>query len=182
MKGGPTGIRRQQDSTDCWEPLNAPTALVMLQLMVNVKCDGKGHTRTGHKGTQGNERYISTHSLTSALDGVCGLRHGPVALPPGKRPSTHLQEVGWTPGSVWTGTENLTPTGTRPPDRLAPSESLMQCASFKGRSLQMPQLNVTSVRTVTTNEKQNMAATRAMGCTAPSLCARSKGVCRSARL
>jgi hypothetical protein len=28
-----------------------------------------------------------------------------------------IQEDGWTPGPVWTGAENLTPTGTRSPDR-----------------------------------------------------------------
>jgi hypothetical protein len=28
-----------------------------------------------------------------------------------------VQEVGWVPGAVWTGTENLAPTGIRSPDR-----------------------------------------------------------------
>ena len=32
--------------------------------------------------------YTSTLSLTSALDGVGGQRHAPVALTPGKRPGT----------------------------------------------------------------------------------------------
>jgi hypothetical protein len=31
---------------------------------------------------------------------------------------------GWVPGSVWTGTENLAPTGIRSPDLPARSESL----------------------------------------------------------
>jgi hypothetical protein len=44
---------------------------------------------TGHEGPEGERRYSSTLSLTSALDGVGGQRHAPAALPPGKRPGTH---------------------------------------------------------------------------------------------
>ena len=39
-------------------------------------------------------RYISTLSLTSALDGVGGQSHALAALPPGKRPGTHYTG-GW---------------------------------------------------------------------------------------
>jgi hypothetical protein len=39
--------------------------------------------------------------------GVGGQRHALAALPPGKLKGTHLQEAGWTPGPVWTGSENL---------------------------------------------------------------------------
>jgi hypothetical protein len=53
---------------------------------------------------------------------VGGQLHGPAALPPGKRPGTHFIR-GWV-GPVWTGTENLVPTGIRSPDRLTRSESL----------------------------------------------------------
>ena len=35
-----------------------------------------------------------------------------------------MQEAGWAPGPVWTGAENLVPTGIRPPDRPARSQSL----------------------------------------------------------
>ena len=35
-----------------------------------------------------------------------------------------VQEAGWAPGPVWTGAENLAPTGIRSPDRPARSESL----------------------------------------------------------
>jgi len=34
--------------------------------------------------------------------------------------------AGWAPGPVWTGAENLAPTGIRYPDRPARSESLYQ--------------------------------------------------------
>ena len=57
------------------------------------------------------------------MGGVDGQGHAPAALPPGKRPGTHLQEAGWALGPVWTGAENLTPTGIRSPDRPARNES-----------------------------------------------------------
>jgi hypothetical protein len=41
------------------------------------------HPITGHEGTEGEYRYSSTLSLTSALDGVGGQRNAPPALPPG---------------------------------------------------------------------------------------------------
>ena len=42
-----------------------------------------------------------------------GERHDPPALPPVKRRSTHYREAGWAPGPVWTGAENLIPSGIR---------------------------------------------------------------------
>jgi len=49
------------------------------------KGKGKGNVRlrTGHEGPEGEKRYSSTLSLTSALDGVGGQSHTPAALPPG---------------------------------------------------------------------------------------------------
>ena len=35
---------------------------------------------------------------------------------PGKDQILILQEAGWAPGPVWTGTEIVTPTGIRSPD------------------------------------------------------------------
>ena len=51
--------------------------------------------------------------------GVNGQRHAPAALPPGKRPSTHFTGGlgGGATELVWTGAENLAPTGIRSPDR-----------------------------------------------------------------
>ena len=43
---------------------------------------------------------------------------------PGKDPVPIVQEAGWAPGLVWTGAENLAPTGIRSPDRPACSQSL----------------------------------------------------------
>jgi len=38
---------------------------------------------------------------------------------PGKDPVPIVHEAGWAPGPVWTGAENLAPTGIRSPDRPA---------------------------------------------------------------
>ena len=43
---------------------------------------GKVLPRTGHEGPQGEQRYSSTISLNSALDGAGGQRHTPASLPP----------------------------------------------------------------------------------------------------
>jgi hypothetical protein len=43
---------------------------------------------------------------------------------PGKDPVPIVQEAGWAPGPVWTGAENLAPTGIRSPDRPIRIQSL----------------------------------------------------------
>jgi hypothetical protein len=48
----------------------------------------------------------------------------PGRFTPRKDPVPIVQEAGWAPGPVWTGAENLAPTGIRSPDRPARSESL----------------------------------------------------------
>ena len=53
-----------------------------------------------------------------------GQRHAPAALYPGKDPVPIVQEARTAPGPVWTGAENLAPTGIRSPDRPACSQSL----------------------------------------------------------
>jgi hypothetical protein len=55
---------------------------------------------------------------------VRGQCHVPAAFYPGKHPVPIVQEAGWAPGPVWTGAENLAPTGIRSPDRPARSQSL----------------------------------------------------------
>jgi hypothetical protein len=44
----------------------------------------KIHPRTGQEGPEREQKYTSTLTLTSALDGVGGQRHTPAALSPGK--------------------------------------------------------------------------------------------------
>jgi hypothetical protein len=48
------------------------------------KGKGKIHPRIGHERPEGEYRYSSTLSLTSALDGVGGQRQAPAVLLPGK--------------------------------------------------------------------------------------------------
>jgi hypothetical protein len=48
-----------------------------------IKGKDKVNPRTGHEGPVGS-RGITTLSLTSALDGLSGQRHGPATLLPGK--------------------------------------------------------------------------------------------------
>ena len=46
---------------------------------------------------------------------VGGQRHAPAALPP----VPIVWEVEWVPGPVWTGAENVAPTGIQSPDPTA---------------------------------------------------------------
>jgi hypothetical protein len=55
-------------------------------------------------------------SVLSALDGVGGQRHASSAFSSGKRPIFIMQELGWAPGPIWIGAENLTPAGIPSPD------------------------------------------------------------------
>ena len=49
---------------------------------LNIKGKGKGHTRTGHEGSDGEYRQSTTLFLTLALDGVGDQRHVLADLPP----------------------------------------------------------------------------------------------------
>jgi hypothetical protein len=52
--------------------------------------------------------------VTKALEGREGTASRPGRfLPPAKDPAPIVQEAGWAPGPVWTGVENLAPTGIR---------------------------------------------------------------------
>ena len=52
-------------------------------------CDEKVHLRAVHYGPEGEERYGSTLSLTSALGGVCVVNSTPRPRYPRERPGTH---------------------------------------------------------------------------------------------
>jgi hypothetical protein len=60
---------------------------------ITFEVKGKGHPRTGHEGLEGEYRYRSTLSFTSALGGVGGQRHVSAALPR-ERPSTRCIGLG----------------------------------------------------------------------------------------
>ena len=55
---------------------------------------------------------------------VGGQQHAPAALPSGKTRYPLYRGLGGPQGQVWTGVENLAPTGIRSPDRPVRSESL----------------------------------------------------------
>ena len=90
------------------------------------KIKRKIHPITGHESPEGEKRYSSTLSLTSALDGVDSQRYDPAALPPGKTRYSLYRRFGGPQGPVWTGAENLAPTAIRSSDRPALSQSLYQ--------------------------------------------------------
>jgi len=61
---------------------------------------------------------------------------------PGKDPIPIVQEVGWAPGPVWTGVENLAPTGIWSPDRPAHSQSLYRQHYSAHKQIHMVHSNV----------------------------------------
>jgi len=49
--------------------------------------------------------------------GEGGQHHVPTSLPQRKGAVPIVQEAGWASGLVWTGAENLAPTGIRTPNK-----------------------------------------------------------------
>ena len=92
--------------------------------MKQVKGKGKVLPVTGHEDPEMEQMYSFTISLTSAPDGGGGSTPRPGRFTPGKDPVPIVQEAGWATGPVWTGAENLAPTGIPSLDRPARSESL----------------------------------------------------------
>ena len=76
--------------------------------------------RTAHRGSRGIA--LPFHDGTRK-GWVVSVTPRPLSTP-GKVPVPIVQEAGWAPGPVWTGAENLVPTGIRSPDRPARSQSL----------------------------------------------------------
>jgi len=65
---------------------------------------------TGHEGPEGEQMYSSTLPSTSALDGVCGQRHSPAALPPGKTRYPLYRRLGGPQGRAGRVRKNLAPS------------------------------------------------------------------------
>ena len=63
------------------EKWNEDHILIVYVLEKYINDKGKVHPRTGHEGPKGEQRYSSTLSLTSALDGVGGQCQAPASLP-----------------------------------------------------------------------------------------------------
>ena len=60
--------------------------------------------------------WLKQYSLTSALDAGGWSAPRPGRFTPGNDPVPIVQEAGWAAGLVWTGAENVAPTGIRSPD------------------------------------------------------------------
>jgi hypothetical protein len=76
-------------------------------------------------------------------------------LTPGKEPVPIVQEAVWASGTVWTGAENLAPTGIRSPDRPARSQSLYRLRysapkdNVLGENIERVKENIEALLTVT---------------------------------
>ena len=77
--------------------------------------------RTAHRGSRGIALPFHDHGTIRGQ----GVSITPLPLfTPRKDPVPIVQEAGWVPGPVWTGAENLAPTGIRSPNRPVRSQSL----------------------------------------------------------
>ena len=76
--------------------------------------------RTAHRGSRDIALLFHDHGTRRGYGVRVMLRP---LFTPWKDPVPIVQEAGWTPGLVWTGAENLVPTGIRSPDRPALSQS-----------------------------------------------------------
>ena len=77
------------------------------------KCKDKGtlHSTWGQESSEGEQRYGSTLSLISALNGVGGQRHAPAALPPGKNRYPLYRRLGGSQGRSGRARKILSPPG-----------------------------------------------------------------------
>jgi len=94
--------------------------------------------RTAHRGSRG----IALHFLDHSTRRGWGVSVTPRPLfTSGKDPVPIVQEAGWAPGPVWTGAENLAPTGIRSPDRPARSQSLYRLSYPAHSTLHRPRIS-----------------------------------------
>ena len=92
-----------------------------LSLKVKVKCTLYRHWGSVQavRPIGGVEVYLYSF-MTNGTRRVLGISITPRPLfTPGKDPVPIVQEAGWMSVPVWTGAENLAPTGIRSPDRPA---------------------------------------------------------------
>jgi len=101
-----------------WESQASLSPIIYVHNYSSITSHTPHDVITGQEGPDGEQRYSSTHSLTSALDwGVWStLRSG--RFTPGKE-----TQAGWAPWPLWTVAGNLDPTGIRSPDRPANSRT-----------------------------------------------------------
>jgi len=97
--------------------------------------------RTAHRGSRGTALLFHDHGTRRGW-GVSFTPRPPFT--PGKDPVPIVQEAGWAPGPVWTGAENLAPTGIRSPDRPARSQSLYRL-SYPAHTSSKPLIITTGI-------------------------------------
>ena len=108
------------------ENATSPTKIVTWRSLLGLECTLVQALRlctshTAHRGSRGIALPFLDHGTRRGW----GVSFTPRPLfTPGKDPVPIVQEAGWAPGPVWTGAENLAPTGIRSPDRPAHSQSL----------------------------------------------------------
>jgi hypothetical protein len=85
----------------CTNVSEKPTANKFRVKAVRHKLTSTVHPKRGREGPEGDYRYSSTLSLTSAIDGSGWSTPRPGRSTPGKETSYVLQEVGWEQG--WSG-------------------------------------------------------------------------------
>ena len=91
----------------------------------------KGNPKTCNDETEGDEKYSSTLSLISALDGVDGQRHAPAALLTRMRSSTHCTGSGMGPQVRSGWVQKILPPLIRSPDHVVLSK-LMYRLRYSG--------------------------------------------------
>ena len=91
---------------------------------------------TGDEGPNGESRYSSIISLTSALDGVGGQHHASAVLPPGRPRYPLYRRLGGSQGRSGRVGKISSPTSVRYPDRPARSESLYRL-SYAGPPIKL---------------------------------------------
>ena len=79
--------------------------------------------------------YSFTLPSTSALDEGRWSKPHPDRFNPGKDPLPIVEEAGWAPWPIWTGSENHAPTGILSQDRPPRSKSL-HGLSYRGPKLE----------------------------------------------
>jgi hypothetical protein len=84
----------------------------------------KFHPKTFDEALEVQQKYSSTLSLTSVLDGVGGQCHGPNVLPPGKTLGTRFTGGCVGHRDCLDGCRKHAPTGIRSPDRPTCIDSL----------------------------------------------------------
>jgi len=117
---------RQASNKGLWNGLWEAVKCTLVQAL--RLCTG----RTAHRGSRGIALLLHDDGTRRGW----GISITPRPLfTPGKDPVPIVQEAGWAPGPVWTGAENLDPTGIRSPDSPARSQSLyrLHYAAYCGR-------------------------------------------------